>query len=135
MSIVESRKGIGIFSSLDYCKVNRLSNTRIKELIKKCCTIIWSLYKIEWWKAITSKVSKSCCTRVKCSDFPTTNIEVKNFFESEDTYHETFKNIKPHKKRDGSSDGMIYLSCSHFLYYNRFLNELSLILSSLYTFS
>ena len=88
--------------------MNRLSHKDIKLLIQKCCSIIWSLYKIEWWKAITSKVSKSCCTRVKCSDFPTTNVEVVNFFEMEDNYHDIFKDIKPHKKRDGSSGGTIY---------------------------
>ena len=73
-------EGIGLFSIPNYCNVKNKTLQDIKKFLEKITQILWSLYRREWWKSITSLLSKTIKTNISFELFPTNVKEVHELF-------------------------------------------------------
>ena len=76
----EDITGIGLFSIPNYCNVKNKTLLDITNFLEKITQILWSLYRKEWWKSITSSLSKTIRTNISFENFPTNVKEVHELF-------------------------------------------------------
>ena len=58
------------------------------QLVRRLCNVIWSLYRIEWWRKIMSVVAKGNVHHVICSDFPRNASSARELFQLNDNFRE-----------------------------------------------
>ena len=78
-SLDERPVSIGIFTTPKYSFAKTKTICEIENFLKSLATILWSLYRTEWWRIVMSQFVRKGIPHVELNDFPINNKQIYEF--------------------------------------------------------
>jgi len=69
----------------------------VKDFLHSLSQILWSLYRIEWWRTVMSKAVKFLSGNIKLKEFPINFAEILQLLLKEPPLVELIAAAKPHE--------------------------------------
>ena len=69
----------------------------VKDFLHSLSQILWSLYRIEWWRTVMSKAVKFLSGNIKLTEFPINFAEIMQLLLKEPPLVELIAVAKPHE--------------------------------------
>ena len=88
---------IGIFSTPQYVRAQIKTMDEVKAFLYSLSEILWSLYRIEWWRTVMSRAVKISCLNIKLPEFPINYVEIQLLLIKEQSLAELIRAAKPYE--------------------------------------